>query len=387
VTVNAVLLPVVARDSHGRAVGTLQKEDFQVFDNNKSQVISGFIIQKRAGVVSKPASTEREPVRPESAPPPPTTPERYVAFLFDDMHLEAGDLQRAQKVATKMIGESLNESDRGLVLSFSGVNSGFTRDLAKLQEAIAKLKMQTLYRHIGRQCPDVDYYKGNLIVNQHNEQALESATQDAMSCGHTDMRSAAEALAMTAARQVVAMGDQDVHVTLDFVTNVVRKMGTLPGQRTLILVSPGFLTLTPEAMAEKSEILDAAAQSNVTISALDARGLFTTEVEVGEHATGTIMDMMTGKQSEDHSNTMTQSEDIMAELADGTGGTFFQNSNDLEGGFQTLAEGPEYVYLLELSPEKVKQDGTYHRLKVNVDQPGLSLEARRGYFAPKREKK
>jgi VWFA-related protein len=83
---------------------------------------------------------------------------------------------------------------------------------------------------------------------------------------------------------------------------------------------------------------------------------------------------------------MSLNEDVMAEFADGTGGTFFHNSNDLEGGLQKLAAAPEYVYLLELSLENVKQDGTYHRLKVKVDQDNLKLQARRGYFAPAPEK-
>ena len=76
----------------------------------------------------------------------------------------------------------------------------------------------------------------------------------------------------------------------------------------------------------------------------------------------------------------------MAELAYGTGGTFFHNSNDLEGGFKSLTQAPDYVYVLEFSPEKVKRDGTYHALKVKVDRAGLTLQARRGYYAPKSDK-
>ena len=73
----------------------------------------------------------------------------------------------------------------------------------------------------------------------------------------------------------------------------------------------------------------------------------------------------------------------MAELTDGTGGTYFHNSNDLQGGLQALAVVPEYMYLLELSLQNVKLDGAYHPLKVKVDQEGLKLVARQGYFAPK----
>jgi hypothetical protein len=45
------------------------------------------------------------------------------------------------------------------------------------------------------------------------------------------------------------------------------------------------------------------------------------------------------------------------------------------------------LYLLELSPKDVKMDGSYHALKVKVDQDGMKLQARRGYFAAKPAKK
>lgn len=79
---------------------------------------------------------------------------------------------------------------------------------------------------------------------------------------------------------------------------------------------------------------------------------------------------------------MNLSNDVMAELADGTGGSYFHNSNDLEGGFKSLIQAPEYVYVLEFSLENVKPDGVYHSLKVKVTQLSLKVEARQGYFAP-----
>src|ERR1700680_5247796 len=57
VNVNAVLVPVVVRDAQGRAVGNLKKEDFQVFEKNNPQAISGFSIQKRAVVEDTAASS------------------------------------------------------------------------------------------------------------------------------------------------------------------------------------------------------------------------------------------------------------------------------------------------------------------------------------------
>ena len=47
---------------------------------------------------------------------------------------------------------------------------------------------------------------------------------------------------------------------------------------------------------------------------------------------------------------------------------------------------PEYVYMLELSLDHVKADGSYHRLKVKVAGEDFEVRARRGYFAPMQEK-
>jgi VWFA-related protein len=140
-------------------------------------------------------------------------------------------------------------------------------------------------------------------------------------------------------------------------------------------------------MSLKSRILDVAAQANVTVSALDARGLYTTEQDASKRGENSAIGLATGQVSQYQRASMVQSEDVMSELADGTGGTFFHNSNDLEGGIQALAAAPEYVYLLEFSPENVKLSGSYHSLKVKVDRDGIKLQSRQGYFVPGTEKK
>jgi len=81
------------------------------------------------------------------------------------------------------------------------------------------------------------------------------------------------------------------------------------------------------------------------------------------------------------------SENVMAELADGTGGTFFHNSNDLEMGLKELSERPECRYVLELPIGDVKRNGSVHNLAVKVNRPGAQVAARRAYFMPKPDKK
>jgi VWFA-related protein len=387
VTVNAVLVPVVVLDAQGRAVGNLKKEDFQIFDRNKPQAITGFTIQKRVVVESNQPAAEPASGAPAAdqplAPtphPPETAAKRFIVFVFDDMHLSTSDLMLLQKVATKFVDASLTDADQAAVVSVSGASSGLTNDRTKLQDAILKLKVQDLYRHVGQSCPNIDYYEADQIQNKRNLMALDNAISNAMACCYCP-REAAQALVEEAAGRSLQIGDEDVRITLGFLSEIVRKMGAMPGQRTLVLVSPGFLTISAEALSEKSRILDMAAQSNVTINSMDARGLYAVSMDAGDRRGGPSNSER--NESQYRTQSMMLNEDVMSELSDGTGGIYFHNSNDLAGGFQVLTTVPEYVYLLEMSLQNVKQDGSYHPLKVKVDQDGLKLQARRGYFAPK----
>ena len=94
-----------------------------------------------------------------------------------------------------------------------------------------------------------------------------------------------------------------------------------------------------------------------------------------------------GQVEEYRRSSMTAAADAMGELAYGTGGRFFHNTNNLEAGFNAITEAPEVAYMLELPLEGVRVNGSYHRLKVKMDREGMAVQARRGYFMPKPEKR
>jgi VWFA-related protein len=378
-------VPVVVRDKQGHAIGGLAKDDFQVFDRGKPQVVTGLTVQKRTETENSSNGGAATPAAPGAPPASVVLPNRFIVFLFDDLHLAADNLMQVQKAANELFGEALAPTDLAAVVSFSGANTGLTQDRAKLQEGVAKLHTRGLYQQVESDCPNVNYYQADLIENKHNNSALQAAIESALLCANLDRnkRDVAETMVETASLRALSVGDQDVRVTLSGVADFVRRMGTLPGQRVLILISPGFLTMTQEAMTDKSRIMDIAAQANVTVNALDARGLYTTEIDATQRGADSARALMTGSMSEYHRESTIQKDDVMAELADGTGGTFFHNSNDLVAGFKSLSMAPEYLYLLEFSPKDVKQNGSYHSLDVKVDRDGVRVQARRGYFAEK----
>ena len=402
VEVPELLIPAVVRDKQGRAVGKLGQSDFTVFDQGKIRAITGFTVVKSAATGGAPTGAETgatagSGVAGSEASPTPSAQNRFILFLFDDRHLNSSDLAITQTAAIKMLDEPLAATDYGAVLSFSGVNSGITRDRAVLQAAIKKLKVQRTFQHDTRDCPDIDYYAADKILNQHDYMEFVVAVAKAKACGAPgrspdnsgeidDPTSLPERLARSAAMRALAIGEEDCRQSLLLIGAVVSAMSKLPGQRTLILVSPGFLSLSPEAMTFKSQLLDRAAGSNVVINALDARGLYEGNADASQGGNTTISDTF-GQTSQDRLAAMEASENAMAELAYGTGGTFFHNNNDLENGLKSLAAAPQYLYLLQVSLKDVKPTGTYHHLQVKVDQHGLDVQARRGYFAPKAAKR
>jgi VWFA-related protein len=69
---------------------------------------------------------------------------------------------------------------------------------------------------------------------------------------------------------------------------------------------------------------------------------------------------------------------ILYQLADGTGGFVILNTNDLLGGMDRIAKDQNQYYFLGYKPA-VSADGSCHTLKVKVERGGTQVRARSGY--------
>jgi hypothetical protein len=133
-----------------------------------------------------------------------------------------------------------------------------------------------------------------------------------------------------------------------------------------------------------SDIIEKAVRSNITISALDARGLYALDAMDDISRQGGANPLLLQQEFMYATSSESSNQLVLGELADGTGGAYFHNNNDLDEGFRRVAAAPEFYYVLGFSPQNLKLDGRYHKLKVTLRDPqNFTLQARRGYYAPK----
>ena len=366
---NMVEVPVVVRDYKGRAVGDLTKDDFRLFDRGKPQTIAKFTLEKSTGPdVMVPVNHESLAVESvEPAIPAAVLPDRFVAYLFDDAHVSPADLELAREAADRHMKKSLGPKTRAAIFTTSGQTMlDFTDDREKWHEYLYRIRANALDKPpSGYECPVDLTYRGAMETHGGLKTGLPVSLG---SCPGGEFR-------VAVAARVIARTELATGIALQLLRDLVKRMAILPGERTVVLASNGFI-IPDTYHVDVNLLFERAIRANVVINTLDVRGLRADAHEYG------IPHPSTEGIHQDNNDRM----DVLAEIAYGTGGIFYHNSNDLDTGFDRVAGNPQYRYILTFSPPDLKPDGSLHALKVSlVPNPHhYEILAREHYAAPKR---
>jgi VWFA-related protein len=386
VRVNLVQVRVVVRDEHGGIIDNLKKEDFQLFDNRKLQTITTFNVETPLSHAVPVVSASDNEADRDADQLLPNLPQRFVSLFFDDIHLEMSDAVTVRAAGAKIL-DAMGPSDRvGIYTSSGQVTQEFTADREMVKRALTQITARPVNSGAGfHECPEITYYQADLIENQNNDQALAVATEDAVQCafnGDETQRAAALAMARAAAARALSNGDMSSTYAYQHLSDALRRLSAMPGQRKMVFVSPGFILST--LLAERSDVIDRSTRAGVVIDTLDARGLYAPDV------TGDIADppadsfKTAGFKSSYRVASQSAQTDILADFAAGTGGTFFHNRNDLDVALRQAIAAPSTSYVLGFSPQNLKLNGSFHTLKVSLaGKQKFSVQARRGYYAPR----
>jgi VWFA-related protein len=388
VRVNLVQVRVVVRDSKDKPVENLKREDFLLYDQGKLQAINTFNVETpntrraRAEAAAKTQADAGE--KPEDAKI--SLPERFVAMVFDDAHLRMEDAVFVRVSAGKFL-DSMTASDRVALYTTSGqVKQEFTSDKEALRKALLGVIPRALLDSGRTECPDVSHYMADLIENKSDTQAMAVVVEDTVQCqfnGDHSKISQAQGIAQGAVLRALSAGDIENEYTYRHLEDIMRRLAGMPGERVLLLASPGF-QLSNQYLDEMG-IIDRANRANIVINTLDARGLYTPDLMGDISRRSGDTPTTAGYQGLYRVSAQSAATYVLRDFAAGTGGTYFGNSNDLAGGFKLAGMAPETSYVLGFSPQNQKMDGRYHTIKVSLaSKQKFSIQARRGYYAPKK---
>jgi VWFA-related protein len=408
----------VVRDGSGHPLTNLSATDFEVFEDGVRQTVDSFSRITHGGGIGVGVAW-RDPARsvtvnptegaePATAAGGPQEDAATVALVFD--HLSADALSLAQKATLDYVPLSGDSPVR--VGVFAGdigarVLQFYTTDRHAVRQAVARIAPLGLVDERREERAD-ELLARRRAIDEQNTSAVASLTAAggaAMSRGASDIgqREMERALIQTEMTMTRAYDSfdrsQKGNDTASVLADVVRSLALYPGRKTVVLFSEG-LPVTPALSARLDSLIDTANRANVTVYAVDAKGLrassglmearkeMTNFVEERAQQNAAGIDRTTEPISmafERVQDTISlQSRSGLAKLAGETGGFLTEQSNDLSSAFKRIDEDNQFHYLLTYSPRNTSFDGRFHAIRVEVKRSGAHVFARKGYRALRR---
>lgn len=384
--VDYVEVDALATDRQGAFVRDLKKEDFQILEDGKPQIISSFgIVDIPVERADRPLYTST-PVEPDMKTNERPFDGRMYVMVIDDQHTLFSRTQRVKIAAKQFIQRNLGANDLMAVVHTSGPSDAsqeFTNN--------RRLLMAAVDRATGQKLPSATVSRTEEFFRRRE------------GMGGTDPLNDPD----DAERAYKAKG------TLETLQKVADWFGSVRGRRKAILfVSEGIdydvtsvFDASNEANNQASSILDAtrdviaaATRSNVSIYGIDPRGMTGLDDEsigLGSFPTALPDDASGNPSAVDNKyvqslglgmsslqNEVRMSQDSLRTLSDETGGFAVVNRNQFDTAFDRIVTDNSSYYVLAYYPPTDKP-GKFHKIEVRVTRPGVSVRARRGYTLPK----
>ncbi len=432
-----VLVDTVVTDKKGNYIRDLAQKDFKVWEDGKEQPLTSFSFEESTG------ATNAQP--------------RYMVLFFDNSTMDFGDQAKARDAAAKFIDANAGPNRLIAIADFGGnvrISQNFTADAGRLKQVVKGIKGSAV-------SPNAE---PPVMV------ASLAAPPAAPSLGNVE-------------------ADFGVRSVLLALRSLAKRLATVPGRKTLVLLSSGF-PLSFESQSEVTAVIDTCNKANVAIYPIDVRGLVAPDmgtphsrmrvppthseaasfVPAAFHYSGTnshppllrlaafaepvaLLQHAGGGGGGGHGGggggtggghggggtggggtggggktggggtgggktggggttgggksgggvgggaynpslyspysqprqivpqfppSASDNQQVLYQLAAGTGGFVILNTNDLLGGLQRIANDQNQYYLLGYKPA-VSSEGSCHTLKVKVERGGTNVRARSGY--------
>jgi len=401
-----VQVPVNVVDRDGRPVRGLTAEDFELYDRGDRQTINGLQVVDLDVVEPGPTASQTEI---DAAVP--AAARRHFLLLFDLTFSEPAAVTKARRAAQEFVLRELHPTDLAAVAVYT-VDMGprlvvtFTPDRAQLARALDTLGAPRLLD----QRASLDPLR--FMIVDPNRTGGSSFGLTSTNTTNRDVLLTGQEAAIQAYLQVIAneMEKAEKSYERGRVASWVSSLGDMAkmlsgvqGRKYVVLFSEGFdgrLMLgrgpdasDPKAIQDRQAIStgqqwfadmddiygNTALQNHVTrmmgefrradciIQAVDISGL--------------------GSESAEARRAKSTGRDALFFMANETGGSLFENTNDFGEQLASVLERSTVTYVLSFSPTDLELDGSYHRLRIKLRDGAVphsvEITNRDGYYAPR----
>jgi VWFA-related protein len=377
--VEYVEVDALVTDAQGHGVRDLKKEDFQILEDGKPQTISAF------SFVNIPIERDdrplfaTQPVEPDVRTNARPFDGRIYVMVVDDLHTNALRTQLVKRAAKQFLERNLGANDLMAVVHTAGPT-----DASQEFTSNKRLLMAAVDRTIGRKVQSE-----TLSRNEEYQR-----TRDTRSAGDPvndpdDVERAYNARSTLRFLKTVADWFAGVHgrrKSILFVSegidyNIYDIMGNGGVSNSFVSDSHSGSTIIADALRE---VITSATRANVSLYGIDPRGLTSLAddaITVSSFADADEPNLGIGPSS--LQSEVRLSQDSLRALSEETGGFAVVNRNQFGDAFQRIVEDNSSYYELAYYPPTDKRDGKYHKIQVKVNRPGLTVRARKGWYAPK----
>ncbi len=405
---NAVVVDVVVTDSKGKPALDLTRDDFQLFEENEPQKITGFEAPSNSAlppaiIQTTPSATPAAPVQTPALKLAP----RFITLVLNRADLQPEGLRRAVQAATEYV-EGITAS--GDFISVYAIGAGletivpFTPDRARVLEGLGGLASGT--------AKGISTAQGRAQTQQEIRRLAQQETQES-NPALADLLRTQRLIVQNAMWMQSGFQAKALFVAL---RAIAQACAPLPGRKTLILFSEGF-PHAEEAAISLSAVIDSANRANVTMHVVDPSGLsaqgpstlFSADQSTNNvtpsrnnnvgrtrrNAPDSVNEQMTqvaqmapgdvhgGASKFDwakHLGLDADRDDLSA-IATQTGGLFVKDQNRILPALEQIDRDLRDTYTLVYQPLGDRYDGSFRKIQVAVSRKGYRVRHRKGFWA------
>ncbi|MDX1643220.1 MAG: VWA domain-containing protein [Thermoanaerobaculia bacterium] len=391
-SVVVVEVPVNVTTRDGDPITGLTADDFEILDQGKKQVISGFDV----------IDLRQEESRQELAGTSPAA-RRHFVFVFDLSFSEPSAVARARKAALDVVRSSLHPGDLIGVATYSTRQGpqlvlNFTTDRRMVEQALSTLGLSRTGR------PAIDPLESVVRATSLSasvddlgaERGEESSGGGGFAGGLAPDEEIEELVSMMEGESQKA----DLRARVDNFSStfgfLADLLAPLDGRKHVVFLSEGFDASALFGTADQERLTEI--QQSVEFGQIwdvdtderfgsgDALAGINEVLDSFRRADATIHSIDIGRLTAESASPANRGrQDGLFLLARETSGEFYRNFNDLSDAMGEMLESTSVTYVLAFQPSNLQaDDDDFRRLKVRLkDAPrGAKLSYRQGYYPP-----